>query len=149
MGSRLKGWSRLDWPQRMHYVGLATLLVPVHVSLLLFGYARTKYWLDCSGGSKARREATPREFEGARNLVKLASIAGRHGLVNATCLRQSLLVYFLLRCKGLAPEIKLGVRRQAGTFDAHAWVELDDIVLGQENLAHVPLHVPPAARGAP
>ena len=41
----------------------------------------------------------------------------------AQCLEQSLALYFLLRRRGLAVELRIGV--QAFPFAAHAWVEHD------------------------
>ena len=58
--------------------------------------------------------------------TRLAAIAGRHGAVEATCLRQSLLVYGALRSRGLEPRLHLGLKPADGPFQAHAWVELDD-----------------------
>jgi hypothetical protein len=71
------------------------------------------------------RPATGEDLTHARHLAWLANIAGRRGPLAATCLRQSLLVYGLLRRRGLSPEIRWGVRRDPNDFDAHAWVELD------------------------
>ena len=63
-------------------------------------------------------------------------------MIAATCLRQALLVHWLLRRRGFSPELKLGVRKQADAFDAHAWVELQGVALGQGELTHVPFAGP-------
>ncbi len=115
------------------------MLMPIHASLLACGYARTRKWLQRLSNAPHPRQPTPVDIAYARRLVELASIAGRHGLVNASCLRQSLLIYFLLRRRGLSPVMVLGVRRQESNFDAHAWVELGELALGQAGLAHTAL----------
>ena len=67
----------------------------------------------------------------AQTLVELAAIAGRHGLVRATCLRQALVVTTLLRRRGLDAQLQLGVQQAGEQFGAHAWVELAGAALGQ------------------
>ena len=59
----------------------------------------------------------------ALRLGRLTRIAGRYVPANGSCLRQSLLVWWLLRRKGVPAELRIGVRKQEG-FAAHAWVEL-------------------------
>ena len=43
----------------------------------------------------------------------------------STCLTRSIVLSRLLRRRGLAAEIRIGVRRGEGPFAAHAWVEVD------------------------
>lgn len=136
MGRRLQGWQRLSWPERVRIAGLALLLVPIHASLLTFGYARTRQWLERLSTAPDPRPPSSSDLTEACQLAELASIAGRHGLVNASCLRQSLLVHFLLRRKGLVPALMLGVRRRGSEMGAHAWVQLGDMALSQPELAH-------------
>jgi len=147
MGNRLQGWRRLGWHERASFTGFALLLAPMHILLATAGYARTRHWLERLSNGQTQRQPTSGERDQARKLAEFASMAGRHGLVDATCLRQSLLVYFLLRRKGLAPKLIIGVRRRDEVFDAHAWVELDGIALGQAELAHAPLPEPVMQRG--
>lgn len=149
MGRRLRGWQRLDWRERRLLGGLVVLIVPIHALLATAGYSRTKRILERLSRASARRSATPAELESALRLARLASMAGRHGLVEATCLRQSLLIHFLLRRDGLSPAIKIGVRRQGRAFDAHAWVELDGTSLDAAVVAHQPLLEYPARSRAP
>lgn len=103
-----------------------------------FGYVRTRRWLECRSVAAARREPTAAELRDAENLAVLAEVAGRNGPVTATCLRQSLLLYWLLRRRGLDPALKLGVLKEPEAFLAHAWVELGGRALAQETLRHRP-----------
>ena len=78
---------------------------------------------------RARQHPASRDdINAACRLAQLAAIAGRHGAVAATCLRQSLLVYGWLRWRGLDPKLLLGIMPENGSFQAHAWVELEDAV---------------------
>src|SRR5690606_31980572 len=92
----------------------------------LFGYVRTRHWLERLSVDDAPRTATTDEAEAAIALAHLAAVAGRRGPIAANCLPQALLVYWLLRRRGFAPQLKIGVRKQhEATLDAHAWVALD------------------------
>jgi len=139
MAKWLNGWRKLSWPTRVRTGGLVLMLVPVHASLFAIGYVRTRHWLERLSTAPNPRPPSPFDLTEACRFAELASIAGRHGLVDATCLRQSLLVHFLLRRKGMVPKLMLGVRRQGSEMDAHAWVQLGDMALGQPELAHTAL----------
>ena len=62
-----------------------------------------------------------------RALGELVNIAARHTLGPRTCLTRSLLLGWLLRRRGVASNLRIGVRLTNGTLDAHAWVECDGI----------------------
>lgn len=59
----------------------------------------------------------------ARRLGSLARIAACNLPLNTSCLRQSLLVWWILCRRGMAAELRIGVKI-SGEFSAHAWVEL-------------------------
>ena len=110
----------------------------IAAALRLFGYVKTRRWLEHYSRTDRARMPTPGEFSAAMDLAQLAAIAGRHGPIRATCLRQSLLVYWLLRRRGLMPELKIGVRKQELVVDAHAWVELAGQALAPAAITHLP-----------
>jgi hypothetical protein len=118
-----------------------TLLLPtIHLSLRCLGLRRTQAALHrCAPGGGTRR-IDAGTLRWAERSAQLAAIAGRHGAVNATCLRQALAVETMLRRAGLQPVLRLGVDRQGSLPDMHAWVELDDQPLGQARLRHRPFN---------
>jgi hypothetical protein len=59
----------------------------------------------------------------AQRLARLVSIAANHGPYRATCLRQSLALWWLLRRRRIPAELRIGVRKEQGELQAHAWVE--------------------------
>lgn len=57
------------------------------------------------------------------------------------CLQRALAALLMLRWRGVRTVIRLGVRKKAGTIDAHAWLMLGDLVLlgGQESADFTPI----------
>ena len=135
---RLRGWLALSWPDRAQLLMLMLCLPLVGLALRMSGYGKTRRWLERNSSVEPRRTATLDELAAAQNLAQLAAIAGRHGPVSTTCLRQSLLVYWRLRRLGLAPELKIGVRKVEAAVDAHAWVELEGNALAPTEITHLP-----------
>lgn len=136
MGSRLRRWFALPPAERWLFLRLL-LGLPVIAGLLrVFGYVRTQSLLRRLSGRRPLRAGTIEDLQRAERLAALTALAGKRGLLAVTCLRQALLLDWLLRRRGLASEIRLGVRKRDGDFDAHAWVELAGVALGQADLRH-------------
>lgn len=123
-----------------------TLGLPV-ISLMLraVGFSRTLAWIERHSAALPTKAPTSNDLASAERLAQLVDIAGRHGPISATCLRQSLLLHGLLRRRGLLPQLRIGVRRQEDGIDAHAWVELQGRPLGQAVMGHVALARPAGA----
>lgn len=136
MAGRLRGWRALSGRERVQFVALVIALAVVHAALAVFGYVRTRRALERLSDRSPRRDPSDHDLAHARRLTELAAIAGRHGLVTATCLRQSLVVYAWLRRRGLDPELKIGVDRVGVVPDMHAWVELQGEKLAQFDPRH-------------
>ena len=101
------------------------LLPMVAVLLRLLDYPRTLRLLSRWLPADPRQNEIPEDAMAyALRLGRLAKIAGRYVPTNGSCLRQSLLVWWLLRRRGVPAELRIGVQKQEG-FSAHAWVELD------------------------
>ena len=56
-------------------------------------------------------------------LARLVDIAARRHLRPMTCLPRSLALRALLRRHGIEADLLIGVRREAGSLRAHAWIE--------------------------
>lgn len=126
-------WRSLHSRDRRALFFFAAMLPAVDASLRLLGYRRTCRLLDAFSRHDVYRHPNRDESEHAERLAQLALVAGRRGAVHASCLRQALALNFLLRKKGLASEVRLGIAPPDGNgFNAHAWVELDGIALGEQ-----------------
>jgi len=58
-------------------------------------------------------------------LARFAAAAYRLLPINASCLRESLVLYALLRRRGAVPRLCVGVRKNGVELAAHAWIACD------------------------
>lgn len=127
---------RLPWQEKTLLLRFIFCLCWVAFSIRFFGYLRTRRFLSRSISQASLHQANDFELARAQRVAELIAIAGRHGLITATCLPQSVLLEYYLQRQHLAAEIKIGVRKADDLFDAHAWVELNGVALAQDDLAH-------------
>lgn len=128
MSRPLERLKDLCWNERLQLVFLLLLVPLAHGLLATLGYARSRHLLESlsPGNQPEGRPVSNQDRKAAERLASLAALAGRRGAVTATCLRQALVVYWLLRWRRLAPTLRIGVRKADTGLDAHAWVELDN-----------------------
>ena len=124
-------WSRLrkltpgDWRMLI----TASLLLPViDMGLRIWGFRRVYVGLANLSPIQAESAHSLADADIVR-LVRMVNVAANRGIVRVTCLRRSLAIWWLLRRRGVASEIRIGVRREQDLFMAHAWVERDGLVL--------------------
>lgn len=128
MWQRLKRWRRLAPWERRVLVQSMLLLPAIGVALSLFGLRKTGALLERASPRPTAASAlvVGRGPEPSpHRIARLVDIAARHGLYRATCLRQSLLLYWLLKQNGFDADLVLGARKDGGALEAHAWVEID------------------------
>ncbi len=88
---------------------------------------RVEGWAELPGHPGREVEAL------ARRLALAVSRAAEHGLFRPTCLVRAVALAGLLRGRGIQEgRVRVGVRVRGGGFAAHAWVELGDLILGDE-----------------
>ena len=70
----------------------------------------------------------------AERIGQSVSRAAKYGLFRPTCLVRSIAISNLLRKQGISGgRIRVGVGMRDGKFVAHAWVEYDGIVIGDDD----------------
>jgi len=116
---------------------LAMLLLPfVALSLRIFEYNKTKNILsrfisDISG----LKEPDSSEKEKACVIARMVAVASGHGPYRANCLKQSMVLWWMLARHGISSEIIFGVlKEKKDSFGAHAWVEYNGINLCDSNV---------------
>jgi len=123
---RLEQWRSLAPGERRLLLRLAVLLPLIGAALRLLGYHRSRTLLERLSQASRRpmpADPTAATADTAQRLARLVSIAANHGPYRATCLRQSLALWWLLRRRGIPAELRIGVRKDRGELQAHAWVE--------------------------
>lgn len=79
--------------------------------------------------STAPRGATSAQATDLQELTAAVARASRY-LPGATCLARALALAWMLKRRGIAADVRLGVRTDTGRLFAHAWVECQGTVLG-------------------
>lgn len=80
----------------------------------------------------SRLPLPPEETESLIRALKEAVDHARYNhLYPMTCLRRALTLQKMLAERGIAAELKIGVRKEAGQLSAHAWLEYQGKPLGE------------------
>jgi hypothetical protein len=101
----------------------------------------------------ARAGERAREQDGDEATIRrvgwLVGIAARYHLVAMSCLRRALALQWLFERRGVATDLRFGVRREAGDLNAHAWLEHAGRPIGEPTTVathYVPLVAQEAGR---
>ena len=128
MRSALQRWMKLSIGERLTFLQ-ALFLLPLAGLLLRFGrYQSVLSALQKVTPLKERRSKVDPMRE-ARRTAELVSAAAWRGLYDATCLRRSLVLWWMLRRRGIDSQLRIGARMEGDNFAAHAWVEYENTVL--------------------
>jgi hypothetical protein len=103
-------------------------LTATWIGLRLFGFGRWKQIITRRTETSEPRRTTL----SANRILQLQAAAARNLFFHANCLEQSLVLWMLLRRHGFSPDLKIGARKEAGRFEAHAWVELNQVLLNDQ-----------------
>lgn len=128
-------------------MSMLLLLPAVAVGLRFFGFKRTYDWLGHISTRSISKSLSP-EKTGmlARHVAaKVIRINRTLSLYQASCLPESLCLWWLLRRQGVAVVFRLGVRTITGPFESHAWVEYEgDVINDMEDVNQIfePMDVP-------
>jgi hypothetical protein len=100
----------------------SVLLLPlVQLSLRIRGFAGTAGAL----AGHSQRRAVPADPGDARPLAEAVGLVAGRSVVGARCLGRSLVLWFLLRRRGVDAELVIGAEApRDGELPAHAWVEV-------------------------
>ena len=134
-------WSLASAEREMAWTA-AKGLTATWLGLRVFGFRRWKGFVERRAERANGGTAQPRIFAAsAKRIVQLEEAAARNLPFKTNCLEQSLVLWALLRRRGFPAELKFGARKDAGNFEAHAWVEMDGEALNdgtEENRGFVP-----------
>ena len=138
----MKRWQkfwRLSGYERGIVLEAAGGLLATWLGLRLAGFRRWKSvlaWLVPSVNTAARKQ-TASQRKSAELIARMEGAAARNVFFGTNCLEQSLVLWWLLRRRGISAELRIGARKEFERFEAHAWVELDSAVLNDRNAEHL------------
>src|SRR5450432_567140 len=137
MWESLQRYNALSSEARKLFRRAVVLLPLLMVSLRVRGYGKTQQWLQ---NILDRTVIAPMQ---AADLVlnleitcRMVRAAQHYTLVRTSCLEQSLLLWYLLRRQGITAALRIGIRKDAEKFEAHAWVEHDGAAVNQVQELH-------------
>jgi hypothetical protein len=126
-------WRRfwqLSWAERWLLAQGLVLLPLTALALWTLGFRRGQAALGRLASFRTSTEQDEATLIGeGRVTARLVDAAARHGPYRASCLPRSLTLWCLLRRRGIDGDLRIGVRKVAGQFQAHAWVEYGGAVL--------------------
>jgi hypothetical protein len=124
----LEKLSRLSKRERSLLAQAWLLLLVTDFALRLFPFTAV---MEYGGRRSARREHSSDESLPASRLAWLVETAGRYCPAGTSCLKEALVLSWLMARRGMPATLRIGVGRQGGMFAAHAWLERDGrIILG-------------------
>ncbi len=147
MMERWRKFWRLSGFERGLVLEAGAGLLVIWLGLRLAGFRRWKSvlaWLGPSANAIAPLQGAS-EKESAQVIARMAAAAARNLFCATNCLENSLVLWWLLRGRGIAAELRIGARKKLERLEAHAWVELDSQVLndaGEEHCHFVPFEGP-------
>ena len=136
MWERLRRFSRLERPAQELFLRAVVLLPLVALSLRWRGFRETQAALERFLSKANPGPAAALASKVAAVTAHMVNAADRHGLVHPSCLAKSLTLWWLLGRQGIPSHLRIGIRKEKETFEAHAWVERDGTALNEPDEPH-------------
>lgn len=144
MWARLRRFNALPRSAKIVFVEAGVLLPLLRASLRLRGFRATQRTLQSFLGQPARCSAPARADSQTKKISRMVLAAARHSIFSTSCLERSLALWWLLARRGVASQLRIGVRTTGEKFEAHAWVEREGVAVGEPDGMH--LHYSPFAK---
>ena len=120
-----RGWFELPRAERRAVWTTAILVPAAHVLVRIIDYRRTMAAAEWTAGRWPFRQPSTAAPEAIACLRLAAARVQRYSPLPGNCLSRSLVLWWQLQRRGLAPALRLGTSLAGGAFAAHAWVEHD------------------------
>jgi hypothetical protein len=128
----------LPAPERRLTMAAAARLVWSRLLLSTIGLRRTQERVVIGGTRLDRGEA--------EHVASVVNRVASHLPIRTNCLDRAIALAWLLSRRGLAADLRIGVRKDGASIGAHAWIEHDGVVLLDGEAEHyLPLDVQVAA----
>jgi len=134
MWERLRRFSRLQAAERGIFLRAAVTLPLISVSLRMRGFGATQGSLQKLLPSSKQITMDSRKY--AELAARMVRAAVHHGVGHPSCLEESLVLWWLLGRRGIASQLRIGIKKESAKFEAHAWVELGGAALNEPETPH-------------
>ena len=128
-------FSSLERPTRGLFLRASVVLPLISISLRWRGFRNTKAFLDQYLSAPHGSQNTDAQVRACLT-AQMVHASARIGIGDPTCLEISLALWWLLARQGVASELRVGVRKDKGVFEAHAWVECGGQTLSDPEIHH-------------
>ncbi len=102
-------------------VEAAAVVVGFDVAFRLFSSKTCLALFERKAGSRERRQGG-----NLQRMAWLVDVADRYAPGKSSCLRQTTALAWLLRRRGIATSLRIGVAREGGNLEAHAWLQSEE-----------------------
>ena len=135
-----RNYRRMDRGARRLAWETAAALLVTRIGLRWAGLRRSRdllVRLTTRPGTRVTGLLAGPEVAVAQRVAAIQEAVSGHLLWQPSCLEKSLILWWQLRRLGIAAELRMGARKRAGRFEAHAWVELEGVVLNDSGDTHM------------
>jgi hypothetical protein len=122
----------LPAPERRRSYEAALLLLTVRIALALLPLPRALRLFGIAQGATGSGRIDPDQ---AARIGRAVARAARHVPFRAVCLQQAFAALLMLRRRGLAATVHLGLLRDGGELKAHAWSRCGEIPVTGDSAA--------------
>ncbi len=105
----------------------ALMLVQLSLDILPYRYWQKR--LNTAISTDHDRSAAATAPQECREMARDIAIAARNHFLRVNCLGRSLALHALCHRAGFTTQIAIGIRKQRGDIEGHAWLEADGVVL--------------------
>ncbi len=126
--TKLTKLQALSWPERRTLLAAMAWMPLFWLGLHGLGLRRFQAWLQ-RPRLVTRHNLSMHEIMGMATAVNRAARLVR---IPANCLTRSLLLGWLLRRRGVASQLRIGVKMSNGSLAAHAWVEYEGVPINDQ-----------------
>lgn len=135
MLEKLRRFSALEPPAQKQFLYALAMLPVISLSLRWNGFRATQETLQKLLSPRSEQDSAVPTNNVART-AHMVHAADRYGLIHPSCLAKSLTLWWLLGRQGISSRVRIGIRKENGKLEAHAWVEREGIALNEPEERH-------------
>jgi len=132
----LRRFRALERTAQALFLRALAMLPLVGLSLKLRGFDATQSTLRKSFSHAMPQLDSGSLYKQIALTAHMLNTADRHGFVHPSCLVKSLTLWWLLGRQGIPSRLRVGIRKEGGSLEAHAWVERGGTALNEAEEHH-------------